>query len=843
MLAQSKYSEQVGRERSIAPFIPFSSLVTPTTVVTKDGDYMRTWRVTGIAFETADADEMLLRKDQLNTLWRSIASEKVAVWSHNVRRRTTDALKGQYDNAFCAALNEKYTASFAGYRMMANELYLTVLYRPNPGRMNRALVKSARRSLDEILKEQRAAIRKLDEIGMQVEAGLRRYGGDDLRGIEMLGEYRDEHGIACSSQLEFYNFLVSGEWQKVRVPDMPLSDYLGTAWLFMGTETLELRTPKRVRYAQAIDFKDYTAHTEPGLLNELMYSDYEYVMTQSFSFMAQRQGKEFLEKQGKRLRNAEDGSTQQLVQLGEALDQLIQGQFAMGEYHFSLLVFGDTVEKARLHTTLAMTTVQDRGFLASLVTVATDAAFFAQLPGNWSYRPRIAGLTSRNFAGLQSFHNFRGGKRDGNPWGEAISILKTPSGQPLYFNWHYAKGDEDQYDKKLLGNTRIIGASGTGKTVFLNFNLCMSQKYRRNAPLGYTTVFFDKDEGAKATILAIGGRYLSIKNGRPTGFNPFQLEPTHENLLFLERLVRRLAMTGGHPITTGDELRISKAVRTVMAMPKEVRRLSVVLQNIGEGNAVGARENSVAKRLSRWCADNGEGRAGEFAWVLDCETDMLDFTTHDNYGIDGTDFLDNEDVRSPISMYLLYRLNSVIDGRRLVYTMDEAWKWVDEEDSPEFTDFAGNKQLTIRKQNGLGVFATQMPSSLLRSKVASALVQQCATEVYLPNPKADYREYTEGFKLTDAEFQIVKSFAEDSRMFLIKQGHQSMIGRLDLSNVYDREGNVVVSFSDELAILSGSSDNNELLDAVIAEVGDDPEQWLPVFHERRKARVASSKQA
>lgn len=57
-----------------------------------------------------------------------------------------------------------------------------------------------------------------------------------------------------------------------------------------------------------------------------------------------------------------------------------------------------------------------------------------------------------------------------------------------------------------------------------------------------------------------------------------------------------------------------------------------------------------------------------------------------------------------------------------------------------------------------------------------------------------------------------------------------MIGRLDLAG-----------FDDELAILSGSVDNVELLDTITAEVGDDPNVWLPAFHERRKARVASSK--
>jgi type IV secretion/conjugal transfer VirB4 family ATPase len=558
-----------------------------------------------------------------------------------------------------------------------------------------------------------------------------------------------------------------------------------------------------------------------------MYEDYEYVLTQSFSFMAKRQGKDFLERQMKQLMNTEDGSTTQIEQMRVAIDQLIQGEFAMGEYHYSLLIFGESVEKVRRNTTSAMAIIQDRGFLAALVATATDAAFYAQLPCNWLYRPRIAGLNSKNFACLASFHNFTAGKRDGNPWGDAVTLFKTPSGQPLYFNFHYSKGDEDNFDKKLLGNTRVIGQSGVGKTAFLTTLLVQSQKFKRNAPMGYTTVYFDKDEGAKICIKAIGGKYLSIKSGKPTGFQPMQLEPTEENILFLDRLVRVLVSRGHKELTTADEERISHAVRTVMRMPRPLRRLSTVLQNITEGTDKEDRENSIAKRLARWCYDDGRGKQGQFAWVLDCPSDEIDFTTHSNYGFDGTDFLDNADVRTPISMYLLHRMESIIDGRRFIYFMDEAWKWVDDE---AFSKFAGDKQSTIRKENGLGVFATQMPKSLLKSKIASSLVEQVATEIYLPNPKADFADYTGGFKCTVAEFEIIKNLSEDSRMFLIKQGHNSMVGQLDLAGFYD-----------EIAVLSGSSDNNELVDEIISEVGDNPDDWLPVFHERRKARVASSK--
>jgi type IV secretion/conjugal transfer VirB4 family ATPase len=820
MFPQPKYKQQLDKERSVAPFVPYSSHVSENTLVTKDGDFLRIWKVSGISFETADADDMLLRKDQLNNLLRSIGSDKVAWWSHVVARWTTDRLDGQFDNNFCRDFDRKYFDSFAEYRMKANELYLTVIYRPEPSQMGKALIKSTRRSVDEILADRRAAVRRLDEIAYQVESSMKRYM------LEELTSYVDEEGVLCSHALTFLNFLVSGIWQKVRVPTVPLNEYLGTAWIHAGTETIEIRTPTTTRYAQAIDFKDYSSHTEPGLLNGLLYQDYEFVITQSFSFMSKRDGKEFLERQKKQLMNSEDGSVTQIQEITLAIDQLVQGEFVMGEYHYSLLIFGESVDQVRRNTTSAMTVIEDRGFLAALVATATDAAYYAQLPCNWKYRPRIAGLTSKNFAGLCSFHNFTAGKRDGNPWGEAVTIFKTPSGQPLYFNFHYSKGDEDAYDKKVLGNVRIIGQSGAGKTATMAALLIESQKYKVGA--SFTSVFFDKDQGAKILIKAMRGKYLAVKNGNPTGFNPFQMDESEENILFLERLVRVLAAhDNDHAVSASDETRISRAVRTVMKMPKPLRRLSTVLQNITEGIDRAERENSVAKRLARWCVDDGQGRRGALAWVFDCPVDEIDFTTHTNYGIDGTDFLDNAEVRTPISMYLLHRMDSVIDGRRFIYWMDEAWKWVDD---PMFSEFAGDKQVTIRKLNGLGVFATQMPSSLLKSKVASALVQQVATELYLPNPKADFKEYTEGFKCTAAEWDIIRNLGEESRMFLIKQGHTSMIGHLDLAG-----------FDDELAIMSGSADNVELVDKIIAEVGDDPDVWIPIYHERRKARVASSK--
>lgn len=809
-----QYSRELARERFIGDFIPYSNHITPTTLITKDGDFVRIWRVGGIPFETIDPEDTWLRKEQLNTLLRSIGSENLSIWTHNVRRQVSDRLDSTFDNEFCRNLDQKYYDSFSGYKMMANELYLTLVYRPYPSRLARAANRMGKKSIPEIKELHKAHIRSLDEIAYQLEASMKRYD------LEVLSSYEDK-GVFYSDALSFLNFLLSGEWQKVRLPSIPLYDYLGHAWVFCGAETIELRAVQQ-RFVQGLDFRDYTTETWPGMLNPLMYEDCEYVLTQSFCFMSKRDGKSFLERQQRQLSNTDDGSVTQIEEMSEAIDHLTQGAFSMGQYHFTLMVFGKTIEEATKNRSSMQAILQNQGFVTALINTALDAAFLSQLPGNWLYRPRIAGLTSLNFASLSGFHNFSSGKRDGNPWGPAVTLLKTSSGQPYYLNYHASKEDEDVFDKKLLGNTRIIGMSGAGKTVLLGMMLCQNQKFKADAPNGYTEVFFDKDQGAKIAILAIGGRYFTLRTGEPTGFNPFQMEPTEENILFLEQLVRKLVSGEGQRFTTSDEMRVSHAVRTVMRMPPALRRLSTVTQNMTEGTDKEDRENSIVKRLNKWC----EG--GALGWVLDNPVDMLDFTTHSTYGFDGTAFLDNDQVRTPISMYLLHRMESIIDGRRFIYYMDEFWKWLLDD---AFSEFAFNKQKTIRKQNGLGIFATQSPSDVLNSDIAKAIIEQCATEIYLPNPKADHDEYTKGFKVTDAEFEIIKSFAEDSRMFLIKQGHQSAIARL----------NLYPGFDDELAVLSGASDNVALVDQIIAEVGDDPATWLPLFHERRKARATQSK--
>ena len=132
---------------------------------------------------------------------------------------------------------------------------------------------------------------------------------------------------------------------------------------------------------------------------------------------------------------------------------------------------------------------------------------------------------------------------------------------------------------------------------------------------------------------------------------------------------------------------------------------------------------------------------------------------------------------------------------------------------------------TIRKQNGLVVFATQSPRDALRSPISHTIIEQCPTQIFMPNSKATPEDYRQGMKLSEREYQLVAELlSAGSRRFLIKQNQAGVVAELNLAG-----------FDDELTILSGRTRTIELLDEIRATVGDDPARWMHELHARLKA--------
>jgi type IV secretion system protein VirB4 len=794
-------------ETPLSNFIPYSHHVTENIISTKNAEYLSVWKIGGRSHQSASEADVFNWVRDLNNLLRGIATEHIALWSHVIRRRVFEYPDGEFENIFCKKIDEKYRQSFTGYNLMVNDLYLTVIFRPVVDKVLSFFAKGERQSIEQKKINQDKCIKLLEDINRTIGQSLKYYD------TELLGIY-EKHGFTFSSALEFLGLLINGESHPVPVFRNRFCNYLADNRPFFSKwgEVGEIRTTNSMRSFGMLEIVEFPDKTEPGHLNGLLESNYEFVLTQSFSALSKHAALGFLKKHQQQLLDAKDVAYTQIEEIDEAMDQLISGAFVMGEHHGTLTIFGDSAEQVRDYLAAAKSTLLDVSIKSSAVDLALEAGYWAQMPAVWAYRPRPQTITSLNFLSFSSFHNFLSGKPSGNPWGPAISIFKTISGTPLYFNFHATLPDDDATDKRVLGNTMLIGKSGTGKTVLLLFLLAQMQKLKP------TVIVFDKDRGMDVAIRAMGGRYLPLKNAEPSGFNPFQLEPTTENLLFLKLFLKRLVMSDSSAVTHNDEMEIDQALKTLMThMEKPSRRLSILLQSLPDPvrDELHPRP-SVHSRLLKWC------QGGDYGWLFDNATDALDLTTHQLYGFDVTDFLENQEIRPALMMYLLYRTEGMIDGRRFVYMFDEFQKPLEDE---YFQDLTKNKQRVIRKQNGIFVFATQEPGAVLESPIAKTLVQQCATFIFLPNPGADYDEYTEGFKLTDAEFSLVKNLGENSRRFLVKQGDSSAVAELNLSG-----------FDDELIVLSGTPDNAEIAEQVISEVGDNPNIWLPIYLQRTRSK-------
>ena len=139
-------------ENPLGSFVPFSSLVGAHDVITRGGDYLRIWRLDGVAFECADEHLIAERHEALCSLLRNLAGGQWAVWTHRLHRVVGDALQDPPAPGFARDLSVAYQAKLGERRMMSNELYLTLVYRPNVSRMSRAL-QSTQRSRATIAEE------------------------------------------------------------------------------------------------------------------------------------------------------------------------------------------------------------------------------------------------------------------------------------------------------------------------------------------------------------------------------------------------------------------------------------------------------------------------------------------------------------------------------------------------------------------------------------------------------------------------------------------------------------------------------------------------------------------
>jgi type IV secretion system protein VirB4 len=785
MKSGPRLAERAGRERPIGARLPYLRHADDATIETRDGLLMQVLKIEGLLFETADTTDLNYRKAIRDTMLRAIAHPRFALIHHIIRSPTRPSLTAEFPDPFSAALDAAWRDRLDDRSLFTNDLYLTLVRRPaaaGGGLLDRTLDLFRPRQTQEDAAERARALRELSGAAETLLASLAPYGA------RLLTLYDTKRG-ACSEPLEFLSQLLNGELRPVLAPQSDLGHHIAYRRISFGLDALELHPAPGLdgRLSAILSIKDYPPQTAPGMLDDLLRLPIEMTVTESFAFVDRQVALDRMNLALRRMRAADDDSVTLRRDLSAAKDDLSAGRSAFGEHHLTVCV--KAASRAALDQACAdvQAAFTEEGLIAVREDINLEPAFWAQFPGNFKDIARRALVSTGNFAGLASFHNFPLGREDGNHWGQAVSVLETTSATPYFFNFH--KGD--------LGNFTIIGPSGSGKTVVLNFLLAQALKFRPRL------VLFDKDRGAEIFIRAIGGRYETLRPGAPSGLNPLALEDSPVNRAFLAAWLERLVTPQGGSLSPDEQAQIADAVAANFEQEPRYRRLRHVAELFA-----GVRRptpDDLAARLAPWIND------GPRAWLFDNAVDGLDLTQR-VVGVDMTAILDDPVARTPAMMALFHYVEQRLDGSPALIVVDEGWKALDD---AVFVAQIRDWEKTIRKRNGIVGFATQSASDALDSQIASAIIEQAATQIFLPNPKAQEEEYRDGFGLSAHELDLIRALPDTSRCFLIKHGGESVVARLNLDGM-----------PAALTVLSGREASVRRLDALRAERGDHPSAWL-----------------
>jgi type IV secretion system protein VirB4 len=776
----------VAREAAAGAHLPYARHIDHATIETRDGLLMQTVRLGGLLFETAESGELNYRATLRDAMLRALGSSRFAIYHHVCRRRAEVALEGEFADAFSARVDERWRARLAGRQLYVNDLFVTIVRRPLQGRIGLAervgswLGRSSSQRAARLAAEKHA----LDNAREALMAALAPYSPHLLSAYESPGGRRSE-------PLEFLSWLYNGDMRPVGLPLGDLGHHIPARRVSFGRDTVELAPAGQLRrrFVALVSIKDYPAQTMPGMFDELYRLPFELTVTQSFAFVERREALGRMNLALRRMRSAEDEALSLREELVEAKDEVAAGRAGFGEHHTTIAIHAHDLALLDSQVAEVIALLADLGMNAVREDMALEPTFWGQFPGNFRYIARRGLVSTTNFAGLASLHNFPVGRAGNNHWGEAVTLFETTAAGPYFFNFH-------QND---LGNFTVIGPSGSGKTVVMNFLLAQARRFRPRI------IFFDKDRGAELFIRAIGGHYDRLRPDAASGLNPLQLEDTPGNRQFLGEWLALLA--GG--ASAAELEQIHDAIETSLAQPRERRRLRYLVELFRGGDRPHA--DDLYSRLRPWWGE------GERAWLFDNEHDTTDLDA-ETVGFDMTAILDDPVARTPAMFYFFHRVEERLDGTPAIIVIDEGWKALDDD---VFVRRIKDWEKTIRKRNGIVGFATQSAQDALESRIASAIIEQAATQIFMINPKARAEDYINGFGLSRHEFDLVRTLPDNSHCFLIRHGRESVVARLNLSGEQEL-----------LTILSGRESTVRMFDELIGKTGPDPANWMHLLIEK-----------
>jgi type IV secretion system protein VirB4 len=395
---------------------------------------------------------------------------------------------------------------------------------------------------------------------------------------------------------------------------------------------------------------------------------------------------------------------------GEAAAENASGGVRFCFYNQVVVVTDPDPQRADAVAAEIVKTLHDSGYAGRVESVNALEAFLGTLPGHGYPNLRRPVVSTRNVADLLPVTSVWPGLAT-NP-----SPLFPPASPPLL--WAATAGATpfrvNLHDSDV-GHALVLGKTGSGKSTLLGI---LAAQFRRYADAQVFVV----DVGYSMWLLAraLGGSHYDLAAGRPDTlrFQPLARVNEPSERAWAAEWIETLAALQGVTVMPLHRLRIDRALALIAENAPAHRTLTELLTQLQHA------ELSAALRPYTF--------AGLYGQLLDASHDDLGVSQFTVFELRHLLSLDDR-IAIPVLLYLFRRIEQRLDGRPTLIEIDEAWMALLH---PRFGPRVTQWLLTLRKQNGAVVLATQSPAQLAQLAARHAVIDSCPTKFYLPNADA-----------------------------------------------------------------------------------------------------------
>jgi len=429
--------------------------------------------------------------------------------------------------------------------------------------------------------------------------------------------------------------------------------------------------------------------------------------------------------------------------------------------------------------------IQGRGFVTVAETLNSVEAWLSSLPGHVYANVRQPIVSTLNLAHLLPLSAvWAGPDRNAHLDGPPLIVTRTEGATPFRLVTHV--GD--------VGHTLVVGPTGVGKSVLLATLVLQFRRYPKSR-----VFLFDKGHSARATVLGLQGEHYDLGHDGSIAFQPLARVDEEGMRAWASEWVVGLLLHEGVETTPEIKGAVWSALCSLASAPIEQRTLT--------GLALLLQSNQLRQALQPYVLGGACGR------LLDADHDRLGEASVQGFEME--DLMHGRTAVLPVLSYLFRRLEDRFDGAPTLLVLDEAWVFLDD---PAFAGRIREWLKTLRKRNVSVIFATQSLADVQGSSIAPAIIESCASRIFLPNPQAtepQLRATYASFGLNDRQIAII-AHAQPKR----DHYYQSRLG----NRLFDLDlGPVALAFAG-----AGSPEDQRALDKVsqACDPSDFPQAWL-----------------